>query len=281
MSKYPVFILAGRDKERREIMKNMDPEEKYQIKALLPFLGKRVIDYVVEALYQSKMVEDVYIVGQNEKTLPFDNFPVKYIEIDYISDIKTKYNAILNYLERENKKLNYIIFCSSDCPAIRPELVDQFIKEVDSCENCDFIMSIVPNERVVELYGKSNRVVGKFTDAEVFPGEMYALSPRAIKVGTKEIEILSNRRRNRTFWGTASYIVKKAIKKPSTWFRILKLVFKIASLNDAKIIFEKVFEIKGKAVIIDDIGFGYDLDLEEDYEKLEKLVIQRSNEIKK
>ena len=63
MVKYPVFVMAGRDIERREIMDKLDPEEKYTIKAELPFLGKRVVDYVLDELVQCKNVDVVSGAG--------------------------------------------------------------------------------------------------------------------------------------------------------------------------------------------------------------------------
>jgi len=60
---YPVLVLCGSDPERRELLKVLDPEEKYPSKVLLPFLGKRVIDWQLEALQASSYVGEIYLLG--------------------------------------------------------------------------------------------------------------------------------------------------------------------------------------------------------------------------
>ena len=63
IKKYPVFVMCGRDATRRKMMVELDPEGKYKSKALLPFLGRRLIDWQLEALAQSPYVENIYLLG--------------------------------------------------------------------------------------------------------------------------------------------------------------------------------------------------------------------------
>jgi len=264
--------MAGRDKKKRRIMEVYDPEGKYSIKAQLPFLGRRVIDFVLDELVKAKNVDKVYIVGQTKETLPVDH-PVEYINVETCSTIYEKFQAILEHLEKEGKILEKLIFCSSDVPAIRAENIDEFIQAVDSHINCDLVISLVPISLGIEEFGSEHkRVVGSFTDAEVFPGEMYAISKRAIEICRDEIEIFSDRRKKRTFWASGIIVIRRAIIKPRIWGKVIKLLFRRASINDAKIIIENVFNITGDYCLINDLGFGFDLDLSEDFEKLEKYV---------
>lgn len=50
---YPVFVMCGEDPRRRKMMAVLDPEGKYKSKALLPFLGRRLIDWQLEELRRS------------------------------------------------------------------------------------------------------------------------------------------------------------------------------------------------------------------------------------
>jgi len=77
-STYPVFVMCGRDLKRRKIMEAVDPEGKYKTKALLPFLGKRLVDWQLEALRQSPYIEGLYLLGISEEDAKFD-FPVHYV----------------------------------------------------------------------------------------------------------------------------------------------------------------------------------------------------------
>jgi hypothetical protein len=56
------------------------------------------------------------------------------------------------------------------------------------------------------------------------------------------------------------------------WFVIIKYLLGIATLGDAERAFTKSFGCKTKAAIVHDAGFGMDMDLPEDYDRLEAYV---------
>ena len=84
--KYPVFVMCGSDPSRRKLLQVLDPEEKYKSKALLPFLGRRVIDWQLEALRHSPFVENLYLIGLTKEDAPFD-FPVHYVPSSTTADV--------------------------------------------------------------------------------------------------------------------------------------------------------------------------------------------------
>ena len=61
-------------------------------------------------------------------------------------------------------------------------------------------------------------------------------------------------------------------RRPRTWPLILKFLLKRARLEDGERAFCLAFDCRAKAVIVPDPGFGMDMDLPEDYEKLERYV---------
>ena len=63
MLKLPVFLFAGRDVQRRQLLVELDPEEKYKAKSLLPFLGKPLVQWVIDILEESEFVDKIYLLG--------------------------------------------------------------------------------------------------------------------------------------------------------------------------------------------------------------------------
>lgn len=61
-------------------------------------------------------------------------------------------------------------------------------------------------------------------------------------------------------------------KRPQTWVTILKYLLGQATLAEGERAVTKAFGCKTRGVIIEDAGFGMDMDLPEDYKRLEDYV---------
>ncbi|MGC9523534.1 MAG: NTP transferase domain-containing protein [Anaerolineae bacterium] len=271
---YPVFVMCGRDAKRRRLLEVLDPEEKYKSKALLPFEGKRLIDWPLEALRASRHVEGLYLIGLSEADAAFD-YPVHYVPTDTTADFSQKLSDGLAYLGALGKHPDLVVISSSDAPGLRPESVEAFFRRLVELGDHDFVLSLVPEAVVRDLFPASGRVVARFRDHQVFPGELYALSPRAIQIGQEVIRDINslrrrfNRQRRKISLGP---LIRYVARKPQMWGVILKYLLRQATLEDAERAFSAAFDCKAKAVLIPDPGFGMDMDLPEDYERLKLLV---------
>jgi len=272
--KFPVFVMCGRDFHRRRLMKTIDPEGHYKTKALLPFLGKRLIDWQLEELKKSPYVEGLYLIGLSEDDAKFD-YPVHYVPGETISDFGDKLSWGLDYLEKLGKSSNIVIVSSCDAPGIRIKEIDDFFEAMGEDPGKDAYISLVPEDVAEVVFPKSGRVVARFRDCDVFPGELFALSPRAIRVQKKVIGELGlqrrkiNRAKNKIDLGPMlSYLAHK----PGTWPLIIKYLRGKASLGDGERVLSRVFGCDIKGVIIPEAGFGMDMDLPEDYTRLEDYV---------
>ena len=67
---YPVLILCGRDEKRRELLKVHDPKSIYPSKSMLPMHGKRVLDWQLEAMCESRYIGDIYLIGLSPDEFP-------------------------------------------------------------------------------------------------------------------------------------------------------------------------------------------------------------------
>ena len=270
--RYPVFVMCGRDDKRRRLMEEIDPEGKYKVKALLPFLGTRLIDWQLEELRQSPYVEGLYLIGLSEQDIALD-FPVHYVPMETISDFADKLLAGKAYLESLGKDPEMIVISTSDAPGVRLKEINAFFEQLIANRDCEFVISLVPNELVEALFPRSGRVVVHFRDGHLFPGELYALSPRAIDIGHEVISELSRRRRmiDRTRQKISmGPILRFVAQRPQMWSVLIKYGLGLATLADTERGFSTAFGCKTKGVVIHDAGFGMDMDLPEDYARLEK-----------
>jgi hypothetical protein len=272
--KYPVFVLCGSDSKRRKLLQVLDPEEKYRSKALIPLLGKRVIDWQLEELIQSPYVDDLYLIGLTEEDATF-NYPVHYVPSETTAGFPEKMMDGLAYLNSLGIKPDKVVISTADAPAIRLEDINVFFEQVTKFREYDFVLAIVPEESIADVFPLFGRVFARFRDHDVTPGEMYALSPKAIRTGQEIIRDLGNRRRalNRQRSNiTLGPVIRYIARKPQTWIFIIKYLLKRATLNDAERAFSAAFNCKSKAVIIRDAGFGMDMDLPEHYESLKTYI---------
>lgn len=273
---YPVFVMCGGDARRRRLLQVLDPEERYKSKALLPFLGKRVIDWQLDELRRSPYVEGLYLIGLTEEDAPFD-YPVEYVPTETTADFPDKLLDGMAYLRSLGKSPPMVVISTSDTPAIRLDSINEFFGQLTQHRDYDLVLSLVPERIITEQFPQSGRVVARFRDHQVFPGELYALSARAIRVGQRVIHDIHRRRRDidrqRRNIGLGP-MIRYLARKPRTWPTLLKFALKQATLEDAEHAFSIAFHCRTKGVVISDPGFGMDIDLPEDYERLKILVKQ-------
>jgi hypothetical protein len=266
--------MCGRDAKRRKLLQVLDPEGRYKSKALLPFLGKRVIDWQLDELRLCPYVEDLYVVGLAEEDAPFE-YPVHYVPTETTADVPDKLMDGLAYLSSLGKSPHMVVISTSDAPAMQLRSINEFFERLTDYQDYDLVLSLVPEQVIKEWFPQSGRVIARFRDHQVFPGELYALSARAIRTGQAVIHELNRRRReiDRQRQNiSVGPITRYLARKPQAWLTLLKFALRRATLEDAERAFSAAFHCRTKAIIIPDAGFGMDMDLPEDYERLEDLV---------
>jgi len=283
VNKYPLFIFCGRDQKKRELIEVLDPDEKYGVKCLIPMLGRRIIDWQLDALRQSPYVDEIYLLGLTEEMAKFD-FPVHYVPVPTISNLAEKLYAGLQYLRKQGKDNTLISVSSSDTPGMTVEAVNDFYEQADKYRDYDFVQSAVPDELTALTFPSHKRVVGRFKDHHVYPGEMFLMSEKAIIEGNNLIAEISGGRTNikKKERGKKTSALKPVLKlilrTPSIWLGITKFLFGRLTLDGgAKLLGRAAKKMKVKAVIIEDAASGMDMDLPEDYEVLKKYLSKIKN----
>lgn len=273
---YPVLVLCGSDPERTELLKVLDPEEKYPSKVLLPLLGKRVIDWQLEALLASSYVGEIYLLGLTQSDYPIKD-PIHHIPIDTTSTILEKITAGSKIISKNYPDLEHIVISTGDAPAITTKSIDLFFRELIQHNDADVLLTGVPEDITLEIFPDHGRVVGKFKDQDIYLGEMFALRYNILPVLENEINQLSSRRRQfnrRSDTSKLGPILRYLARKPGLWLMIIKYLRGILTVDELETILSKVFNLNIKTAIIPDPGFGMDMDLPEDYQKLSDYIKQ-------
>lgn len=271
---YPVLLLCGSDPNRRELMKVLDPEGLLPSKALLPMAGKRVLDWQLDSMIESPDISDIYIIGLSPEEFPSD-IDLKYIQYERNSSIleKIKYGSL--FLQKAYPDLDHVIVCSGDAPGVTTSSINQFFDIFRHNLDADLLIGVVPEDITLKFFPNHRRVIGKFKDLSVYPGEMYVFRHKIIPVIEDEILQMTLKRRQFDRQKHTSKLVpvlKYLGRKPRLWLLIIKYGLGLLSISELESILSRVYNLKMKAIIIPDPGFGMDLDLPEDYESITEYI---------
>ena len=271
---YPVLLLCGSDPNRRNLMKVLDPEGLLPSKALLPMAGKRVLDWQLDAMIESPDISDIYLIGLSPDEFPSD-LDLKYIQYERNSSIleKIKYGSLI--LQKAYPDLDHVIVCSGDAPGVTTSSINQFFDIFRQNLDADLLIGVVPEDITLKFFPNHRRVIGKFKDMSVYPGEMYVFRHKIIPVIEGEILQMTLKRRQFDRQKDTSKLVpvlKYLGRKPRLWLLIIKYGLGLLSISELESILSKVYNLKMKAIIIPDPGFGMDLDLPEDYESITEYI---------
>jgi hypothetical protein len=151
------------------------------------------------------------------------------------------------------------------------ESVDCFFNALEQNIESDVLISGVPEDLTSQYFPNHNRIVGKFTDCQIYPGEMMALRHTIIPTLMEEIDQLSRQRRQfdrRKDTSKLIPVLRYLSKKPKLWLMILGYLSGNISLKGIEKNLSEAYQMNFRCVIIPDPGFGMDLDLPEDYQRL-------------
>lgn len=271
---YPVLLLCGSDPDRRELMKTHDPHGLLPSKALLPMAGKRVLDWQLEAMIESQNISEIYLIGLSPEEFPSE-LALKYIQYDRNTSILEKIKYGSEFLLKAYPDLEHIIVCSGDAPGVTTRSIDQFFDILRQNKDADLLIGVVPEDITLKFFPNHRRVIGKFKDQSVYPGEMYVFRHEILPVIEDEIHQMTLKRRQFDRQKDTSKLIpilSYLAKRPSLWLLIIKYSLGLLSIPEMESILSRVYGLKMKAIIIPDPGFGMDLDLPEDYESITEYI---------
>ncbi len=149
----PLFTLTGVEK-----------------KALIPLAGKPMINWVIQALNGSGLVEHIVIVGLRPNEVNFGDVPVHFI--DRVGGIIDNTLASIDKIKQVNPAVKKILLCMSDIPLITSEMVRDFVEQCGSLE-ADLYYAIVEEKTMEARFPNSKRTFAPFKDGRFSGGDIY------------------------------------------------------------------------------------------------------------
>ena len=133
-------------------------------KALIDIAGKPMIQWVLDALGNSKKVDNVIVIGLTSKSGLTCKKPLHYISNQgrMLANIVTGVNKPIEL----NKKTEYVLLVSSDIPALKAEMVDWLVDAAMETRD-DIYYGVCPQEVMETRYPTSHRTYTKLKDMEV------------------------------------------------------------------------------------------------------------------
>lgn len=133
-------------------------------KALVDIAGKPMVQWVLDALSDSKRVDNVIVVGLSPKNQLSCKKPLHFLSNQgrMLSNIVAGINKSLQL----DKKSKYVLIVSSDIPAIKAHMVDWLVDTAMQTKD-DLYYGVCSREVMEERYPGSNRTYTRLKDIEL------------------------------------------------------------------------------------------------------------------
>jgi molybdopterin-guanine dinucleotide biosynthesis protein A len=234
-------------------------------KALVDVAGKPMIQWVLDALSDTKNVDNVIIIGLSPKSDVTCKKPLHFISNQgrMLANIVAGVNKSIEL----DPKSEYVLVASSDIPGINAAMVDWLI---DTCMGTkkDIYYGVVPREVMEARYPGSKRTYTKLKDMQLCGADMHithvtmATEPEHLEMWE---ELIGNR--------------KSPLKQAATigfGTLILLLLGRLTLADTVKRVTERI-GITGRPIVWEHAEPGMDVDkphqlelIREDMEKLHK-----------
>ena len=225
-------------------------------KALIDLCGKPMIQWVLDALNGSALINHVIIVGLPSNVPLICKHPLTLIENqgDMIENVRAGAEEIV----KQDPTTQITLLISSDIPAITSEMIDWMVKAVEN-QPYDAFYAVVERKVMEKRYPESRRTYTRLKDIELCGGDVHALRPSIAS-------------RNNPLWDRILTARKNPLKQ--AWLVGIDTLFyfltRQMNLEKAAIFLRKKMGIKGKAVVLPFAEMGMDVDKAFQYEIMVK-----------
>jgi GTP:adenosylcobinamide-phosphate guanylyltransferase len=221
-------------------------------KALIDLWGKPMIQWELDALSGSILIDHVVIVGLPSTTSLVCKHPLTLIENqgDMIDNVRAGTEEIL----KQDPSAQITLLLSADIPAVTSEMIDWMVKTVEN-QPYDVFYSVVERQVMEKRYPESKRTYTKLKGIEMCGGDVHALRPSIAS-------------QNNPLWDRILAARKNPLKQ--AWLVGFDTLFffltRQMNLENAAFFLSHKLGIKGKAVVLPFAEMGMDVDKAFQYE---------------
>ncbi len=162
-----VLITAGGIPAQGEYLY---PQTLGKPKALLDIHGKRMIQWVLDAVSASKQVDEVFIVGLSQDTKLTSRKRIHYVadQNDALANVIAGAEALVKH----DPHTNLFLMVSSDIPALTTRMVDWVIDQATQAD-VDIQYFVIRRQDMEGRYPESRRTYTRFQDAELCSADIF------------------------------------------------------------------------------------------------------------
>jgi NDP-sugar pyrophosphorylase family protein len=152
-------------------------------KALIDVAGKPMVQWVLDALSESKRVDNVILIGLSPKSGLTCTKPIHYISNQgrMLANIVTGVKKAIEL----KKKAEYVLIVSSDIPAVKGDMIDWLVDTAMETQD-DLYYGICPREVMEARYPASKRTYTKLKDMQVCGADMNIIH---VSMATEHLDI--------------------------------------------------------------------------------------------
>ena len=252
MQQYDAVVLAG---GRAPWLKELCGTEH---RCLAPIAGRRMLDYILDALQKSGRVQRIVVAADAEAITQLEGtLPANVTTCPAESDMPaTAYAAVMALGESGSQN---VLFACDDIPLLTAAGVQDFIQQCERVPGKGIYYTIIPKDACLKSYPDAKRTFGTVTDG-TFTGGNLLLVGREVVLNSQKLtrEIFALRK---SPFALANWL---------GWSFILKAVFRRLSINEAEKRFSHIMHTPSKAIITNFAEIGMDVDKPEDLRLIEK-----------
>ncbi len=162
-------------------------------KALMDFAGKSMIQWVLDALSSSSLVDRVVVIGLPPFTDLVCTHPLSIIEST--DTILGNLQAGVKELERQGNISGKVLAVSSDVPSITGEMINWLVTEIQKTDH-DLYYNVISRQTMETRFPESNRTYIRLKEGEVCGGDVNAFDHQLVFQKQKLFEDIIGSRKN-------------------------------------------------------------------------------------
>lgn len=231
-------------------------------KVLLPIEGKPIIQWVLDALDESTVVDKIIIVGLPHGTSLKSRRKIVYIESQ--NDLMKNVQAAAEKAVELDPACTDAFLVSGDIPGLTAEMVKWLADKVKNGPPMDIHYTVVARETMEREFPGSNRTYTKLKDGEVAGGDISAFNPHmALDPNARWRKLIDYRK---------SPIKQAGVIGFDTLFLLL---IRQLSLKDAEFRVSKRLGICAEVILSPYASMAMDIDKAHQYEIMQKYLHAR------
>lgn len=204
-------------------------------KALIDVAGKPMIQWVLDALGESKLVDNVIVIGLSPKSGVTCAKPMYFLSNQgrMLANIVVGVNKSLE-LDRKNQ---YVLIVSSDIPALKADMVDWLIETCMETED-DLYYGVCPKDVMESRFPNSKRTYTHLKDMDVCGAD---INISHVRNATEHLEM----------WESLIGTRKSPLKQAGVigFGTLFQLLFRRLTLEDAVTRVTARIGISGRAIV--------------------------------